>query len=82
MKRHSHGRILIAEDDNAFAAQLASVLEGEGFATMVARDGNEAVKMLSQGDLEIALVDLAMPCWTACRFSSGRPYWRRACRWW
>ncbi|HOT95680.1 MAG TPA: sigma-54 dependent transcriptional regulator [bacterium] len=61
MKRYSHGRILIAEDDSAFAAQLASVLEGEGFEAIQAKDGNEAIKRLSLGDLEIALIDLSMP---------------------
>ncbi|HNW58129.1 MAG TPA: sigma-54 dependent transcriptional regulator [bacterium] len=59
--KHTKGRILIAEDDPAFAVQLASALQGEGYETDIARDGNEAVKLLAQGDLAIGLLDLAMP---------------------
>ncbi|HNS73615.1 MAG TPA: response regulator, partial [bacterium] len=60
MKRFK-GRVLIAEDDSAFAAELASVLEGEEYKVVVARDGNEAVKQISAGGLDIGFIDLSMP---------------------
>ncbi|HOC24247.1 MAG TPA: sigma-54 dependent transcriptional regulator [bacterium] len=55
------GRVLIAEDDSAFAAQLASVLEGEDYQVVLARDGNEAVRQIAGGELDIGFIDLAMP---------------------
>ena len=60
MKRFK-GRVLIAEDDSAFATELASVLEGEEYKVVMARDGNEAVKQISAGGLDIGFIDLSMP---------------------
>jgi two-component system, NtrC family, nitrogen regulation response regulator NtrX len=55
------GRILIAEDDSAFAEQLAFALEGEDYQVVLARDGNEAVKRIMDAALDIGFVDLSMP---------------------
>lgn len=55
------GRILIAEDDTAFAQQLAFALEGEGYEVTLARDGQAAIKRISEMTHDIGFIDLAMP---------------------
>ncbi len=57
----SKGNILIAEDDAAFAAQLASLLEAEGYRIFFARDGREALNIIGQQSIDVGLLDLAMP---------------------
>jgi two-component system nitrogen regulation response regulator NtrX len=59
--RRTKARILVAEDDSAFAAQMASLLEGEGYQVVMARDGNEAVRQLEGEALDIGFIDLSMP---------------------
>ena len=55
--------ILIVEDDEGIAAFLAKGLKAEGYATAVARDGDEALALAaaSGDDLDLMLLDLALP---------------------
>ncbi len=55
--------ILIVEDDDGIAAFLAKGLKAEGYATAVAKDGDEALTMaaVSGDDLELVLLDLTLP---------------------
>ena len=55
--------ILIVEDDEGIAAFLAKGLKAEGYATAVARDGDEALALAaaSGDDLDLVLLDLALP---------------------
>ena len=55
--------ILIVEDDEGIAAFLAKGLKAEGYATAVAKDGDEALTMaaVSGDDLELVLLDLTLP---------------------
>ncbi len=55
--------ILIVEDDEGIASFLAKGLKAEGYATAVARDGDEAlaVAAVTGQDLELVLLDLALP---------------------
>lgn len=55
--------ILIVEDDEGIAAFLAKGLKAEGYATAVARDGDEALALTAAGgdDLDLVLLDLALP---------------------
>ncbi|MDA8069166.1 MAG: response regulator transcription factor [Actinomycetota bacterium] len=55
--------ILIVEDDEGIAAFLATGLKAEGYATAVARDGDEAIALAAAGgdDLDLVLLDLTLP---------------------
>jgi two-component system nitrate/nitrite response regulator NarL len=56
-------RILVAEDDEAFLAALATVLEGDGRFTVAgrARNGREAVDLARDLDLDAVVMDIEMP---------------------
>lgn len=53
--------ILLAEDheDNRFA--LLTVLEREGYATLAAKNGQEAVELAGEHSPDLIVMDLAMP---------------------
>ncbi|MDA8265274.1 MAG: response regulator transcription factor, partial [Actinomycetota bacterium] len=55
--------ILIVEDDEGIASFLAKGLKAEGYATAVAKDGDEALATaaLSGDDLDLVLLDLTLP---------------------
>ena len=50
-------RILIVEDDRDLAAALDDALRFEGYATRVAYNGLEAVRMLAEQSIDIVLLD-------------------------
>ncbi|MHB1583616.1 MAG: response regulator transcription factor [Acidimicrobiales bacterium] len=55
--------ILIVEDDEGIASFLAKGLKAEGYATAVAKDGDEALTLaaVSGDDLDLVLLDLTLP---------------------
>ncbi len=54
--------ILIVEDEQDLADTLAYNLEREGYETEVARDGAQAIEMVSRGRLpDLVLLDLMLP---------------------
>jgi DNA-binding response OmpR family regulator len=55
--------ILIVEDDRGIASFLAKGLKSEGYATLVAKDGDEALALAATNleDLDLVLLDLALP---------------------
>ncbi len=55
--------ILIVEDDQGIASFLAKGLKAEGYATAVARDGDEALALAATSgeDLDLVLLDLTLP---------------------
>ena len=63
-------KILIAEDDQFIREGLQDLLEGEGYQTFVAVDGNEAVKKYHEQSPNLVLLDIMMPekdGYTVCR---------------
>jgi CheY-like chemotaxis protein len=54
-------RILVVDDDDHLRALLSTVLSQEGRAVDTARDGIEAVALLSQNHYDLILSDLVMP---------------------
>ncbi len=54
-------QVLIVDDDQRFVDQLASDLTEEGFRTLSARDGREAVRILAEQPVDVGLIDLSMP---------------------
>ncbi|MEP7149655.1 MAG: response regulator [Acidobacteriota bacterium] len=56
------GFILIADDDPAILWLVRTLVEGEGFAAVTARDGKEAYRILkSEPRIIAAIVDIMMP---------------------
>lgn len=54
-------RILVAEDDAALAEFLHQRLEQEKFAVQLVSDGKEAVRMASNQQYDLVLLDLSLP---------------------
>jgi two-component system sensor histidine kinase/response regulator len=54
-------RVLIVEDSPTQAAQLRSILEREGFAVEVARNGGEGLVRCQHAHFDVVLSDIMMP---------------------
>jgi len=64
------GPILIAEDDKKTASLVALYLEREGFQTVIAYDGQEAIELTEQHKPVFVILDLMLPLvdgWEVCR---------------
>jgi CheY-like chemotaxis protein len=62
--------ILVAEDDDAVRDVLCALLEEEGYRTVAARDGEEALALFHRLAVDLVLTDLQMPALgghTLCR---------------
>ncbi len=53
--------ILICDDDKEIAAAIAVYLEHEGYTTLLAHDGKEALAVLAQKDVQLIIMDVMMP---------------------
>ena len=56
----TRARVLVADDDEIVRESLRNALEDAGFEIVEARDGNEAIQLLSE-EVSVALFDLRMP---------------------
>jgi DNA-binding response OmpR family regulator len=54
-------RVLIVDDDALIRASMAEVLSSEGYAVTEAADGADALRLASEVEPEIVLLDLALP---------------------
>jgi DNA-binding response OmpR family regulator len=62
--------ILIAEDDKKTASLVALYLEREGFKTIVAYDGRQALELARRHNPSLVILDLMLPLldgWEVCR---------------
>ena len=53
--------ILVADDDRTIRRNLVRLLEAEGFATLSAADGDEALAVIRDEGPDAVLLDLKMP---------------------
>jgi two-component system NtrC family response regulator len=53
--------ILIVDDEKNYTLILAAILEDEGFETLTANSGSEALATLSESDVDLVLTDMKMP---------------------
>jgi DNA-binding response OmpR family regulator len=63
-------RILIVEDDKKTASLIALYLEREGFQTIIAYDGQEALEQAYRNKPGLVVLDLMLPSvdgWEVCR---------------
>ena len=54
-------RILIVDDEDVLQDVLTSLLRAEGYETVSARSGEQALSLLRQGDFDLVLLDLMLP---------------------
>jgi CheY-like chemotaxis protein len=62
MAHDGRPRVLVADDDAGIRTALRALLEADGFAVTEVADGRAAVAELSRGGVDLAILDLAMPC--------------------
>ncbi|MGE0101566.1 MAG: response regulator transcription factor [Blastocatellales bacterium] len=55
------GKVLIVEDDQAMAVALRDGFEYEGYTVQVARDGADGLKVASEKDLDLIILDVMLP---------------------
>ncbi|MBR1863492.1 MAG: response regulator transcription factor [Ruminococcus sp.] len=53
--------ILVVDDDRDIVAAIAKVLELEGYHTVKAYDGIDALEKLGENDIQLILIDIMMP---------------------
>jgi two-component system NtrC family response regulator len=53
--------VLIVDDEKNYPLILSAVLEDEGFETLVANSGQEALGILESADIDLVLTDMKMP---------------------
>jgi CheY-like chemotaxis protein len=67
------GTILLVEDDADIRESMIEMLELEGFRVLGAKDGQEALQILSRrGDTSLVLLDLMMPGMNGWEFLEAR----------
>ena len=70
MQKSNEKPVLIVEDDRNTAALVATYLEKEGFVTVTAYDGQQALDMARQHDPAFIILDVMLPKfdgWEICR---------------
>jgi len=53
--------VLFAEDDPAVRQSLAQLLSMSGYRVLTAEDGFEALRLLTQQEIDVLLTDIVMP---------------------
>jgi len=53
--------VVIVDDEKNYPLILSAVLEEEGFETLTANSGREALKILKHSDVDLVLTDMKMP---------------------
>jgi diguanylate cyclase (GGDEF)-like protein len=54
-------KVLLVDDDEHYLASTQALLTSEGYRVLTARNGREALKILSDTTIDVALVDYSMP---------------------
>lgn len=66
----NNGKILIVDDDTNICELLRLYIEKEGFETVIANDGEEAVTLFEKEQPDLVLLDIMLPKldgWQVCR---------------
>ena len=53
--------ILIVDDEKNYPLILSAVLQEEGYETLTANSGQEALEILAHSDVDLVLTDMKMP---------------------
>src|ERR1700753_4355692 len=74
MTTQSTKSVLVADDDDASRELLVTLLEGEGYETLSARSGWQALRIFREQPVDLALLDGMMPGqngFAVCRAARG-----------
>ena len=66
----NNGKILIVDDDTNICELLRLYIEKEGYTTVLAHDGEQALAMFNREQPNLVLLDIMMPKldgWQVCR---------------
>jgi DNA-binding response OmpR family regulator len=72
-------KILIADDEPSIVAAVEFLLQRNGYEVHVARDGDEALKLVEACSPDLVLLDVMMPLrsgYEVCKRIRERPAWR------
>ena len=72
-------RVLVVDDEPDIVDIVTCLLEGEGYETLVARDGIEAVEVAEAERPDLVLLDVMMPemnGYQVCRLLKAKPEFR------
>jgi DNA-binding response OmpR family regulator len=72
-------KVLIAEDEPNIVASLEFLLRQSNYEVCVARDGEEALRLVASFAPQLVLLDVMMPGksgFEVCRHIRGNPAWR------
>jgi DNA-binding response OmpR family regulator len=75
----SRKRVLVADDEPSIVTALEFLLERDGYEVQVARDGEEALRLLEGGPPDLVVLDVMMPLrsgYEVCERIRSRPEWR------
>jgi DNA-binding response OmpR family regulator len=71
--------VLIADDEPNIAAALEFLLQRSGYDVSIARNGDEALKVIEQNPPDLVLLDVMMPVrsgYEVCQVMRAREDWR------
>lgn len=71
--------VLVAEDDEGTCVSISDYLELEGYSVVVARDGEEALRLIYQVQPQLVITDIGMPRmdgYTLIQQVRQQPMWR------
>lgn len=54
-------RVLLVDDEEAFIMSNAKLLSNRGYDVRTVLDGNAALQMLAENDIDVAVLDIRMP---------------------
>lgn len=60
-EKHAPKRVLIVDDDVAFAQATSYAIQSQGYDVSVANDGSEALVMIDRVDPDLMILDMMMP---------------------
>jgi two-component system cell cycle sensor histidine kinase/response regulator CckA len=63
VERRAPVTILVVEDEDGLRALIARMLSAEGYATLEAREGQDALRVLEEheGQIDLVVTDMVMP---------------------
>lgn len=65
-----NAKILIVEDEDRMRRLIKDYLKREGYSTIEAEDGKEAIEIFNNNDIDLVILDIMLPKydgWTVCR---------------
>ena len=75
----SRKRVLVADDEPSIVTALEFLLSREGYEVQVARNGEEALRLVESAPPDLVLLDVMMPLKSGhevCQRIRSRPEWR------